>query len=132
MIFQFNTFNYHFNKLTRFIEVYNFSILHKIPFIGKILKKLSIKYGKYTWWQYTVLIITIVRKIVVVASAIIGVFAVFSTINFSSDNIIAGIFGMGATYVEMLSSITRRMFNRFLNLFDHKIVPNVPNNPPIP
>jgi hypothetical protein len=35
---------------------------------------------------------------------------------------------MGYTYIEMFTNMTKRMFNWFVELFDHKIVPNVPNN----
>lgn len=54
----------------------------------------------------------------------------FKITGFSSDNLIAGISSMGATYVEMVATLTKRLFNWLFNLFDYKVVPNVPNNPP--
>jgi hypothetical protein len=98
---------------------------HKIPFIAKIITVLSLWYGKTTWWR----ILIIIRKIFVVFNAIIGVFIVFKSVGFSIDNILAGFTAMGHQYLEILSSFTSRLFNWFVELFDHKIVPNRPTNP---
>jgi len=101
---------------------------HKIPFLGKFISILSFWYGKTTIWK----ILVKVRKIFIICNAIIGVLMVYKTVGFSSDNILAGFAGMGHTYLEMLTNLTKRMFNWFVDLFDHKIVPNVPSNNPKP
>jgi hypothetical protein len=106
------------------------SYAHKLPYIGKIIMLLSLWYGKTTWWK----ILVKIRKLFIVFNAIIGVLLVFKTTGFSSDNIFAGIAGMGHTYLEIFYNFTKRMFYWFVELFDHKIVPNVPStgggNPP--
>ena len=53
---------------------------------------------------------------------------VYKTVGFSYDNILAGFSAMGYTYIEMFMNLTKRMFNWFVELFDHKIVPNVQSN----
>ena len=98
---------------------------HKIPFIGKILSLLSLWYGRITIWK----ILVKIRKAFVIFNAIIGVYIVFKTTGFNTDNILAGFYGVGHTYVEALFSLTKRLFNWFVELFDHKIVPNVTNTP---
>jgi hypothetical protein len=57
----------------------------------------------------------------------IGVMLVIKTTGFSSDNIFAGITARGYTYLEILTNFTKRLFNWFVELFDQKIVPNVPS-----
>ena len=57
---------------------------------------------------------------------------VYKTVGFSFDNIAAGFAVMGHTYLEILVNFTKRLFNWFVELFDHKIVPNVPDNNPKP
>ena len=72
------------------------------------------------------------RKVFVIANAIIGVITVLKVSGFSTDNLLAGIYGLGFTYMEMFTTFCTRLFNWFLNLLDYKIVPNVPNVPNIP
>lgn len=98
----------------------------KIPFLSKIITFFSLWYGKTTWWQ----IFSKLRKIFVIINALIGVYVVFKAVGFSFDNMLIGFMAMGHTYFEILGSLTNKLFNWFLNLFDHKIVPNIPNNKP--
>jgi hypothetical protein len=106
------------------------SYAHKIPYIGKIIMLLSLWYGKTTWWK----ILVKIRKVFIIFNALIGVLLVFKTTGFSSDNVLAGIAGMGHTYLEIFYNFSKRLFYWFVELFDHKIVPNVPStgggNPP--
>jgi len=97
---------------------------HKIPFIGRMITLLSLWYGRTTWWK----ILVKLRKLFIIFNAVIGVYMVFKTVGFSFDNIAAGFAGMGHTYLEILVNFTKRLFNWFVELFDHKIVPNVPGN----
>ena len=97
---------------------------HKIPVFGRIITLLSLWYGKTTWWK----ILIKIRKGFIIFNALIGVLMVYKTVGFSYDNILAGFSAMGYTYIEMFTNMTKRMFNWFVELFDHKIVPNVPNN----
>jgi hypothetical protein len=54
----------------------------------------------------------------------------FKAVGFNFDNILIGFMAMGHAYFEVLGNITNKVFNWFLNLFDHKIVPNIPGNKP--
>jgi len=101
---------------------------HKIPFIGRIVTLASLYYGRTTIWQ----ILVKIRKAFIVFNALIGVFMVLHTIGFSTDNILAGFIGMGHEYVQILYNFTSRIFNWFFDIFDHKIVPNVPSEPKNP
>ena len=98
---------------------------HKIPFIAKIINLLSLWYGRTTWWK----LLVILRKVFIVINAIIGVLSVFWISGFSTDNLIAGFYGIGYTYMEMLTSFSKRLFNWFFELFDCKIVPKSPKPP---
>jgi hypothetical protein len=98
----------------------------KIPYIGRIITLFGLWYGRTTWWK----ILVKVRKLFVIFNAIIGVFVVFKSVGFSSDNIIAGFSALGHTYYEILFNFTKRLFHWFVELFDHKIVPNVPGDGP--
>jgi hypothetical protein len=97
---------------------------HKIPFIGRIVTLLSLWYGRTTWWK----ILVKMRKVFIIFNAIIGVYMVFKTANFGPDNILAGFSAMGHTYLEIFINFTRRIFNWFVELFDYKVVPNVPGS----
>jgi hypothetical protein len=68
----------------------------------------------------------------IVFNALIGVYTVFKVTGFSTDNLFAGFYGVGYTYIEMLTNFTKRLFKWFVELFDYKVVPNVPNNPTNP
>jgi hypothetical protein len=72
----------------------------------------------------------ITLKAFIMFNALIGVYMVFKSVGFSYDNILAGFAGMGHTYLEVLFNFSKRLFNWFFELFDYKVVPNVPNNPP--
>lgn len=100
------------------------SYASKIPFIKQIVSMLSLYYGRTTIWK----ILIKVRKIFILFNALIGVFMVFNTVGFSFDNILAGFVGMGYSYIEIFSNFTKRLFNWFVELFDHKVVPNGPGD----
>lgn len=55
---------------------------------------------------------------------------VFNTVGFNYENVLAEFAGMGHTYLEILGNFTRRLFNWFVELFDHKVVPNIPGDRP--
>lgn len=99
---------------------------HKIPFIGRIISLLSVWYGRTTWWK----ILIKIRKLFILFNAAIGVLMVYKTVGFSPDNILAGFSAMGYSYIEIFTSATKRLFNWFVELFDHKVVPNVPGEKP--
>jgi len=101
---------------------------HKIPFIGRLITLASFYYGRTTIWK----ILVKIRKAFIIFNALIGVFMVFQTVGFSTDNLLAGFVGMGHTFIEMLINVSKRLFNWFIELFDHKIVPNVPSEPKNP
>lgn len=99
---------------------------HKIPYIGRIVSLLGLWYGRTTWWK----ILIKIRKVFIVINAIIGVYVVFKSVGFSTDNLFAGFVGLGHTYFEILFNFTKRLFTWFFDLFDMKIVPNVPGDTP--
>ena len=99
---------------------------HKLPVISKIIKLLAMWYGRTTWW--TVLVKS--RKMFVVLNALIGMYTLIGITGFSTDNIIAGITGLGYAYVEIISNLSTRVFNWLFNLFDRQIVPKVPDSKP--
>jgi hypothetical protein len=101
--------------------------MHKIiPFISKIVTLLSLYYGRTTFWK----LLLKIRKAFVFINAVLGVWMVYKSVGFGADNILAGIAGMGHTYIEIITSFTKRMFNWMFELFDYKVVPNIPNNKP--
>lgn len=57
---------------------------------------------------------------------------VYKTTGFGTDNLLAGFAGMGHTYVEIFINFNKRVFNWLFDLFDHKVVPNLPNDGPNP
>ena len=98
--------------------------ISKLPFIGKVLSVLGFYYRKSTFLQ----ILIKIRKIFVVFNALIGVYLVFKSVGFSTDNLIIGFTAVGESYFTMLGSMVKRLFCWFVELFDHKIVPNVPGD----
>ncbi len=54
---------------------------------------------------------------------------VYKSVGFNFDKILAGFSAMGHTYLEIQSNFSMRLFHWIFDLFDHKIVPNVPNPP---
>ena len=91
----------------------------KIPVISKATKVLSVWYGRTTWWKMLIYM----RKCFIIINAIIGVYTVFRITGFSTDNVIAGIAGLGGTYVEIFTSFVKRLFRWFHDLLDFKVVP---------
>jgi hypothetical protein len=98
----------------------------KLPFISKIIGMFSIWFGKSTIWQ----MLGKIRKGFVVFNALIGLLLIFKSVGFGFDNIMIGFMAMGHSYFEILCNIINKVFGWFLNLFDQKIVPNVPNTKP--
>ena len=103
------------------------SYAHKIPYIKHIITALSVMYGRTTIWKVLVKL----RKIFILFNAAIGVYLTFKTVGFSYDNILAGFAGMGHSYLELFTNFTKRLFHWFVELFDHKVIPNVPGDKPL-
>ena len=100
---------------------------HKIPFIKHIITVFGYWYGKTTWWS----ILVRIRKLFILFNAVIGVLVVFKTTGFTPDLLINNIIMMGQQYIEIFTNFTKFLFKWFVNLFDHKVVPNLPGEPPI-
>lgn len=98
----------------------------KIPIVKKLIGFLSLWYGKTTIWK----LLMKLRKLFVVFNALIGVVVVFKTTGFGVDTFWAHFAAMGTEYVIIFKNFVSRIFDWFLNLFDRKIVPNIPNNKP--
>ena len=97
---------------------------HKIPFIGRVIAIAAAWYGKTTIWK----ILVKIRKMFIVFNAIIGVYMVFKTVGFNTDNLLIGFTAMGEAYLQTLFGLINRLFHWFVELFDHKVVPNVPGD----
>jgi hypothetical protein len=98
---------------------------NKLPFINKLTKLLKIYYGRTTFWS----ILIIARKAFIIFNAIIGLYGVAKISGFGTDSFLAGFTMMGHTYGEMFISTVKRIFNFFYNLFDTKVIPDVPSKP---
>ena len=77
---------------------------NRIPVVNKFIKVMKIWYGRTTWWD----ILVKARKAFLILNAVIGVITVFKLTGYSSDNWVAGFYGIGHTYVEMLTSFVKR------------------------
>jgi hypothetical protein len=105
---------------------------NRIPLISKIVTLLTFYFGTGKSGRTIIKIIVKLRKGFVIFNAIIGMYLVYKTTGFSYDNVLAGFAGLGHTYLEMFVSFNKRLFNWLLELFDYKIIPNVPSNPTKP
>jgi hypothetical protein len=94
---------------------------HKIPYIGRFITFIGAMYARTT----IVKILIKLRKIFIVFNAIIGVYLVFKSVGFSTDNLIIGFLAVGETYFQSLITLSSKLFHWFVELFDHKLVPNV-------
>ena len=99
---------------------------NRIPLINGFIGYISKRYAKYTWLQLLIYL----RKWFIVFNAIIGIITVFKVTGYSSDNWIAGFYGLGHTYIDMFTGLIKRMFIWFCDLLDIKVVPSVPKTPP--
>ena len=102
--------------------------INKIPMLKYLFSILSMYYGRTTIWK----ILVRIRKVFIVFNAIIGVWMVYKSLDFGIDNLLAGFIGMGQTYLEIFGSLSKRLFNWFIELFDYKVVPNIPGSKPKP
>lgn len=104
-----------------------FSYAHKIPILSKILKKITIWYGRTTWLK----LILKIRKWFVYLNALILIIALAKLVNFSSDNIIAGCYSIGVSYLQLLKSNITLLWDFFCNILD-RIIPRPPSPPSKP
>lgn len=111
-----------------FIYMYLFSwiafLANKLPFTSKLTSMLKLYYGRTSIWRMLVL----ARKAFIVFNAIIGVIAVLKLTGMSYGSFLSNFVMMGTTYVDLFQSFIRKLFNWIFDLFDYKVVPNVPNN----
>lgn len=98
----------------------------KLPILGKILSFLGIWYKKYR----IIGILIKLRKLFVLFNALIGFLLVIGSIGFEPSLLIYNWLALGNTYIEIFYSLCKRFFNWLVELFDHKIIPNVPTNKP--
>ena len=72
------------------------------------------------------------RKIFIMFNALLGIYAMIQVSGFSMDNIIAGVYGLGISYVEMIRSLAVRLYNFLFDFLDRRVVPDVPQKPSYP
>ena len=70
------------------------------------------------------------RKGFITFNALIGMYMVYKTTGYNTDNFISCFYTMGHTYGEIFLNFNKRLFTWIYDLFDHKRVPNVSGNPP--
>jgi hypothetical protein len=100
------------------------SYANKLPIINKIVNLLQFWYGKTSWWQ----ILVKIRKAFILFNAALGLMLMFKITGLTSENILASFYLLGNNYMEAFFNLSRRIFNWFVDLFDHKIIPNVPGD----
>lgn len=99
-------------------------LANKIPFIAKIATLLRLYYGKTSFWR----MLLISRKLFIAFNALVGVVAVLKCTGMETGSVLANFTMIGSNYIELLSNLVKNIFNWIFDLFDYKIVPNVPNN----
>lgn len=107
-------------------------ILFKIPLVGKLIRKITTWYVKTKWWKLILDILVKLRKGFIIFNALIAIYALVDITGFSTDNIIGGFYGLGVKYIEMITSIFTRLFNWLVDLFDYKVIPNIPSKEFVP
>lgn len=94
-------------------------IIKNIPFVGKIVSGLSLYYGRAKVTK----ILGYLRKLFVLFNALIGVLTVYKLTGALDGSVVAGITGLGNTYIEIFTNFSKKVFDWFFDLFDQKIVP---------
>ena len=89
-------------------------IFKNMPFTSKLIAGAGMIYGK----ARVLKLLAIFRKLFVVFNAIIGVMTVYKMTGVLDGSVIAGITGLGNTYIEIFSNFTKKVFNWFFDLFD--------------
>lgn len=111
-----------------FVHLYLLSwilfIANKIPILSRITTLLKLYYGKTSIWR----ILVWSRKAFVVFNAFLGVISVYTMIG-SPESILASMGMIGTSYMELFGNSVRWIFDKFLGLFDTKIVPKAPTYP---
>nr|YP_010170403.1 hypothetical protein K8K84_mgp067 [Phanerochaete carnosa]QRZ60385.1 hypothetical protein [Phanerochaete carnosa] len=120
--------NKNFSFITYILSFLTF-ILYKIPIVSKMTKKIVTWYIKTNWWKLLFGILVKIRKAFIILNALIAIYALVDITGFSSDNIIAGVYGLGATYVEILTSFAKGISNWLVKFLDLNVVPNIPTEP---
>jgi small basic protein len=98
----------------------------KIPIISKFISFAYNLYGRTTFFR----ILIKVRKLFVVFNAIIGFIMVYKTTGFGVDTFWANFIALGTNYLDIFITFNKRLFNWIFELFDYKVVPNIPSNKP--
>ena len=94
-------------------------ILKNMPFTSKLISGVSILYGK----AKVLKILALFRKLFVLFNALIGVLTVYKLTGVLDGSVVAGITGLGNTYIEIFTNFSKKVFDWFFDLFDQKIVP---------
>lgn len=101
-------------------------VSHKIPFLSKFIPILKKMAGKTPFW--TLLILS--RKVFVLFNALLAMYFVSKLAGWDQGSFLGAFVGMGTVYVEIFTNFIKTSFNWFLELFDMKIVPQVPKDKP--
>jgi len=99
--------------------------IHKVPLLSKVFSIITFWYGKTTFIK----IIIKIRKFFVIFNALIGMYVVFNTVGFEPGLLLANYIAVGEAYVTIFTNFCKRIFYWLFDLFDHKIVPNIPSSP---
>lgn len=80
--------------------------INKIPFFKRIINKIKPYLTKTGIWT----IIIMIRKLIIIFNAIIGVYVVYKTTGITSESFLANFIGMGVRYIEIFTDFTKNLF----------------------
>ena len=71
---------------------------NRIPIINRLTGYITMKYANTSWLQLLIRL----RKLFIIFNAVIGIITVFKVTGYSSDNMIAGFYGLGSMGKERI------------------------------
>lgn len=101
-------------------------IIGKIPFLNKYIKGIKSIVAKTSIWT----VLVILRKTFIIMNALIGMWLIFKITGWSEFSFIGFVSTFGNAYIDIFSSFCIKAFNWIYELFDTKIVPDVPSDKP--
>lgn len=101
-------------------------IIGKIPFLNKYIKGIKSVVAKTSIWS----VLVILRKTFIVMNALIGMWLIFKITGWSEFSFIGIVSTFGNAYIDIFSTFCLKAFNWIYELFDTKIVPDIPSNKP--
>jgi len=101
-------------------------LANKLPILSKLSPILKKMLGKTPFWTSLIFM----RKGFVIFNALIAMYGLMKLTGLDQGSFMGAFVGMGTVYVEILSNFISKSFAWFLDLFDMKIVPQLPKDKP--